>query len=58
MFFNGAPNLAEHLKEILKEKNLLEENEGNIEFVDSQNLEEKEERFYKYLKEEIDDEKN
>ena len=58
MFFNGAPNLAKHLKEILKEKNLLEENEGNIEFVDSQNSEEKKEIFYKYLKEEIDDEKN
>ena len=49
-FFNGAPNLAKHLKDVLKEKELLEEREGSIEFYDSQNSKEKEERFFKYLK--------
>ena len=50
--FNGAPNLAKHLKEILEEKELLSKNEQkekNIEFIDSSNLKEKEERFFKYL---------
>ena len=51
LFFNGAPNLAKHLKEVLEENNLLEKNEGKIKFLDSQNSKEKEERFYKYLKE-------
>lgn len=50
-FFNGAPNLANHLKEVLKEENLLEDNQGTIEFIDSQNSEKKKERFYQYLKE-------
>ncbi len=45
--FNGAPNLAKHLKEVLQEQNLLEKNEGKIEFIDSQNLEVKKERFLK-----------
>ena len=49
-FFNGAPNLAKHLKDILIENNLMENNEGKIEFIDSQGSELKEKRFYKYLK--------
>lgn len=48
-FFNGAPNLAIHLKEILKEKQMLENNEGKIEFIDSSKKIEKEDRFYYFL---------
>ena len=48
-FFNGAPNLAIHLKEVLKEKGLLAENKGSIEFIDSQNLGIKKERFFELL---------
>ena len=50
IFFNGAPNLAKHLKNILQEQDLLEINEGKIEFLDSKNSKEKEKRFYNYLK--------
>ena len=52
-FFNGAPNLAKHLKEVLKEKDLLNDdiNDYKIEFEDSQNLLEKKERFFKIFKE-------
>ena len=51
-FFNGAPNLAKHLKDILKEKDLLNciENNSTIEFEDSKNLKQKEERFFEILK--------
>lgn len=49
IFFNGAPYLAKHLKEVLQEKNLLEIQEGNVEFIDSQNLIIKRKRFYKIL---------
>ena len=51
-FFNGAGSLAKHLKDILIEKNLINDKreEGIIEFVDSSNLIQKRERFYKYLK--------
>ena len=51
-FFNGAPNLAKHLKEVLKEKDLLNDdiNEYKIEFEDSQKLIEKEQRFFYILK--------
>lgn len=42
--------MAKHLKDVLKEKELLEEREGTIEFYDSKNSKEKEERFFKYLK--------
>ena len=52
-FFNGAPNLAIHLKNILEEKNLLQEGESKIEFEDSQGLKEKKERFFEILKSEI-----
>ena len=57
-FFNGAPNLAKHLKEILKEKNLLNDI-GNceIEFEDSQHLKEKEEKFFQILKKNFKEEK-
>ena len=50
-FFDGAPNLAKHLKDVLVKNNLLENNEGTIEFIDSNNSEEKKQRFYDYLKE-------
>lgn len=43
--------MANHLKEILKEKELLEINEGKVEFIDSQNSEDKKERFYEILEE-------
>lgn len=49
-FFNGAPNLARHLKEVLKEKDLLNDGEGKIDFEDSQGLEEKKKRFFEILK--------
>lgn len=48
-FFNGAPNLAKHLKDILEENNLIENQEGKIEFYDSQNLNIKKNRFYVIL---------
>ncbi len=49
-FFNGAPNLAKHLKDILQKNNLLKEAQGCIEFEDSQASKEKEERFFEILK--------
>lgn len=50
-FFNGAPNLAKHLKEVLQEKNMLNKfGEKNILFEDSQDLPEKEKRFFEILK--------
>lgn len=49
-FFNGAPKLAIHLKEVLIQQNLLnEKGTGEIEFIDSSNLKEKEDRFWKIL---------
>ena len=54
-FFNGAERLAVHLKDVLSEKGLLnkenntENCEDKIEFIDSQNLPEKEKRFFKNL---------
>ena len=45
-FFNGAPNLARHLKNLLIEKELLEQNEGRIEFIDSNNSLENKDRIY------------
>ena len=50
-FFNGAPNLAKYLKDVLIEKNLLNStyNNGKIEFIDDSNSEYKKERFFKYL---------
>ena len=49
-FFNGAERMAVHLKNILENKDMLEYNEGKIEFIDSQNIEQKKERFLKILK--------
>ena len=48
-FFYGASNLAKHLKNILVEKNLINNKIGNIEFIDSQNSKEKEERFFQII---------
>ena len=54
-FFNGAERLAVYLKDVLSEKGLLnkenntENCEDKIEFIDSQNLPEKEKRFFKNL---------
>lgn len=50
-FFNGAPNLAKHLKDVLTENELLNTSneKGTIEFIDSSNSEFKKNRFFKYL---------
>ena len=50
-FFNGAPNLAKHLKEILEEKDLINNSQtkGKINFIDSSNSEYKKERFLRHL---------
>lgn len=50
-FFNGAPNLAKHLKDILQTKGLINTSDhvGKIVFVDSCNSEDKKKRFYSYL---------
>ena len=50
-FFNGAPNLAKHLKDVLTENDLLSysDKKGTIEFIDSSNSEFKKNRFFKYL---------
>ena len=50
-FFNGAPNLAKHLRDILEEKELLYYGEGKVEFEDSQGMEQKKKRFFEILKE-------
>ena len=55
-FFNGAGRLAVHLKDVLNENELLNEEisikncKNKIEFIDSQNLPEKEQRFFECLK--------
>ena len=38
-FFNGAPNLAKHVKDVLEENNLINNGEGKIEFIDSKESE-------------------
>ena len=50
-FFNGAPNLAKHLKDILQTKGLINTSNhaGKINFIDSSNLECKKKRFFNYL---------
>lgn len=48
-FSIGARRLAEHLKEVLNRQNLIENNEGKIEFYDSQNSELKKKRFLEIL---------
>lgn len=50
-FFNGSSRVAAHLKDILKENQLLStENNGNLIFIDTQNKKQKEERFFNILK--------
>ena len=51
-FFNGANRLAVHLKDVLLEKDLISKSNenGKIDFFDSLEKKEKEERFYKFLK--------
>ena len=50
-FFNGAPYLAKHLKEILEEKDLANnmEKKGIIQIIDSSNDEQKKKRFFEIL---------
>ena len=50
-FFNGAPSLAKHLKEVLEEKDLISDsqNRGIVEFTDSSNSEFKRKRFLRQL---------
>ena len=50
-FFNGAPSLAKHLKDILNEKDLISDSKykGTVEFIDSSNSEYKKERFLRQL---------
>ena len=49
-FFYGAKNLALHLKNVLEENDLINnKGSGEIKFIDSQNLKEKENRFYYLL---------
>ena len=52
-FFNGAPYLAKHLKEILEEKDLINEKriQTKIKFIDTSNNEQKKERFFKIINE-------
>ena len=49
-FFNGAERLAIHLKNVLEDNSILEYNKGEIQFIASQNLKEKENRFFQILK--------
>lgn len=48
-FYDGAPGLAKHLKDLLEQNNLLENNEGKIVFQDSLHSKEKEYRFFSFL---------
>ena len=50
-FFNGAASVAKHLKDILKESDLVNNSndKGRVEFTDSSNSEYKKIRFFKYL---------
>ena len=51
-FFNGANRLAIHLKDVLEEKNLINQStkKGKIEFIDSSKSKKKEEKFYNILR--------
>lgn len=49
-FFDGAEKVAEHLKKTLEINGNKNEGRGIVKFIDSQNLKEKEERFFKILK--------
>ena len=50
-FFNGAPYLAKHLKEVLEENNIINDqySKKTIEFIDSSNSEKKEKRFFEII---------
>ena len=50
-FFNGAPYLAKHLKEILKEENMINEShiKNDIQFIDSSKDEKKKKRFFEII---------
>lgn len=50
-FFNGAPNLAKHLRDVLEKNDLINssQSEGKIDFIDSSNSEYKKERFLRHL---------
>ena len=52
-FFNGAPFLAKHLKEVLEEKDWINNKakKGTIQFIDSSNDEQKKKRFFEIIKE-------
>ena len=52
-FFDGAPYLAKHLRELLKEKELINNQtiENTIQFIDSLNDEQKKKRFFEIIKE-------
>ncbi len=52
-FFNGAPYLAKHLKQVLEENDLIcDKNEpSKIQFIDSSNDEQKKKRFFEIIKE-------
>lgn len=61
IFFNGAPKLAIHLKETLEKENLINKDSqyGKVTFIDtSDKSTEKEKRFYQFLQEVKEDEKN
>ena len=51
-FFNGANRLAVHLKDVLLEKDLISKSNERrkIDFIDSSEKQEKEKRFYKFLR--------
>ncbi len=49
-FYDGSEGVAKHTKEVLEKENLLEQKEGKIIFIDSNNNKEKERLFYEYLK--------
>ena len=50
-FFNGAPNLAKHLKDVLEKNNLISDSQskGKVYFTDSSNSKYKKERFMRHL---------
>lgn len=52
-FFNGAPYLAKYLKEVLKENDLMndENKKHTIQFIDSSDNEQKKKRFFEIIKE-------
>lgn len=49
-FFDGSKRLAEHLKNVLEEDEMVNNGKGIIEFIDSQDLKNKEKRFFEILK--------